>query len=170
MIGWSALALAVALPALVSGQAPPAPPAAAGQAPAGQRGAGPGGPPGAGRGGGAPAGARTAAPVDITGTWVSIVTEDWIERMSPESPPSGVVNTGPGGFGGGGGRGGGGRGGGGAAASTDPCRVYGAGGSMRVPGRLNIAWADDNTLKVDMDAGTQTRLFHFNAAQPALTP
>ena len=167
VIGWSALALAVALPALVSGQAPPAPPAAAGQAPAGQRGAGPGGPPGAGRGGGAPAGARTAAPVDITGTWVSIVTEDWIERMSPESPPSGVVNTGPGGFGGGGGRGGGGRGGGGAAASTDPCRVYGAGGSMRVPGRLNIAWADDNTLKVDMDAGTQTRLFHFNAAQPA---
>ena len=98
----------------------------------------------------------------MTGYWVSIVTEDWIERMSPESPPSGVV--GGGGFGGGGGRGGG---RGGVAASTDPCRVYGAGGSMRVPGRLNITWADDNTLKVEMDAGTQTRLFHFNAAQPA---
>src|SRR6187551_892369 len=92
VIGWSALALAVALPALVSGQAPAAPPA--GQGPAGQRGAGPGGPPGAGRGGGAPAGARTAAPVDMTGYWVSIVTEDWIERMSPESPPSGVVGGG----------------------------------------------------------------------------
>ena len=32
---------------------------------------------------------------------------------------------------------------------------------MRVPGRLNITWADDNTLKIDMDAGTQTRLLRF---------
>jgi hypothetical protein len=122
-----------------------------------QRGAGPGGP---------PAAAKTAAPVDLTGYWVSIVTEDWIERMSPDSPPSGTGG-GIGGFGGGG-RGGGGAPGGrgrGAApaapANTDPCRAYGAGGSMRVPGRLNITWADDNTLKIDMDAGTQTRLLHF---------
>ena len=35
---------------------------------------------------------------------------------------------------------------------------------MRVPGRLNITWADDNTLKVEMDAGTQTRLLHFGQA------
>ena len=114
------------------------------------------------RGGGAPPGppasARAAAPVDLTGYWVSIVTEDWIERMSPDSPPSGV------------GRGG--RGGAAPAQPTapppnaDPCRAYGAGGSMRVPGRLNITWADDNTLKIDMDAGTQTRLLHF-AAKPA---
>ena len=41
---------------------------------------------------------------------------------------------------------------------------------MRVPGRLNISWADDNTLKVDMDAGTQTRLFRFNATVPPGTP
>ena len=34
--------------------------------------------------------------------------------------------------------------------------------SLRVPGRLNITWADDNTLKVDMDSGTQTRFLHFN--------
>ena len=47
----------------------------------------------------------------------------------------------------------------------DPCRAYGGGGSLRVPGRLNITWADDNTLKIDMDAGTQTRLLHFNAAR-----
>src|ERR1044071_3489549 len=48
----------------------------------GQRG-GPGGP--------APAqSAKAAAPVDLTGYWVSIVTEDWIERMSPDSPPSGT--------------------------------------------------------------------------------
>ena len=32
---------------------------------------------------------------------------------------------------------------------------------MRVPGRLHISWADENTLKVETDAGTQTRLFHF---------
>jgi len=118
-----------------------------------QRGAGPGGP---------PAAAKTAAPVDITGYWVSIVTEDWIERMSPDSPPSGTGG-GIGGFGGGGG-GGRGRGGGpqaAAPANADPCRAYGAGGSMRVPGRLNITWADDNTLKIEMDAGTQTRLLHF---------
>jgi hypothetical protein len=41
---------------------------------------------------------------------------------------------------------------------------------MRVPGRLNISWADDNTLKIDMDAGTQTRLLHFNAPAPEGTP
>jgi hypothetical protein len=102
---------------------------------------------------------------------VSIVTEDWIERMSPDSPPSGTGGGG-GGFGGGGGRGRGGGGGfGGAAAPTtnDACRVYAAGGSLRVPGRLHITWADENTLKVDMDSGTQTRLFHFNA-QPEPGP
>lgn len=48
----------------------------------------------------------------------------------------------------------------------EPCRVYGAGGSMRVPGRLHITWADENTLQVDMDAGTQTRVFHFNPSEP----
>jgi len=38
---------------------------------------------------------------------------------------------------------------------------------MRVPGRLYIHWADDNTLQVDIDSGTQTRLFRFNGAAPA---
>src|SRR5204863_2274188 len=103
----------------------------------------------AGRGGGqgrgaapaapaAGAGAKGAAPVDLTGYWVSIVTEDWIERMSPDSPPSGT----------GGARG---VGRGGAAPpppNADPCRVYGAAGSLRVPGRLHITWEDDNTLKL----------------------
>jgi hypothetical protein len=33
---------------------------------------------------------------------------------------------------------------------------------------MRITWQDDNTLKAEFDAGTQTRLFHFNpAAQPA---
>ena len=38
---------------------------------------------------------------------------------------------------------------------------------MRVPGRLHITWADESTLKMDLDAGTQTRTFHFNAPPPA---
>ena len=37
---------------------------------------------------------------------------------------------------------------------------------MRVPGRVHITWADDNTLKVETDAGTQTRLFHFTGKPP----
>ena len=37
---------------------------------------------------------------------------------------------------------------------------------MRVPGRVHIEWQDDNTLKVEMDSGTQTRLFHFGGGQP----
>src|SRR4051812_7560636 len=96
--------------------------------------------------------AKAAAPVDLTGYWVSIVTEDWIERMSPDSPPSGTG--GRGGLGGGGGRGGAAGAAQPAANASEPCRAYGAAGSLRVPGRLNITWADDNTLKLDMDAGT----------------
>jgi hypothetical protein len=148
---WLAVALALAVP--VAGVA---------QAGQGQRGAGAGAPAQA-AGGGRGAGARAAAPVDLTGYWVSIVTEDWIERMAPDSPPSGVGRGGRGVF----------DGGGGAApapsttsAKPDPCRAYGAAGSLRVPGRLNITWADDNTLKIDMDAGTQTRLLHFNPTPP----
>ena len=33
---------------------------------------------------------------------------------------------------------------------------------MRVPGRLRIAWEDDTTLKIETDAGQQTRLLHFD--------
>jgi hypothetical protein len=52
------------------------------------------------------------------------------------------------------------------SAKPEPCRAYGAAGSLRVPGRLNISWADDNTLKIDLDAGTQTRLLHFTPTPP----
>jgi hypothetical protein len=38
---------------------------------------------------------------------------------------------------------------------------------MRLATRLNITWSDDNTLKIDTDAGTQTRLLRFNAPPPA---
>jgi hypothetical protein len=117
-------------------------------------------------GGAAPAVARTAAPVDLTGTWVSVVTEDWRWRM--RTPPKGDYASVPM-----------------TPAATkvangwDPardtaageqCRAYGAPAIMRVPGRIRISWEDDNTLKVDTEAGTQTRLFHFTAPPPAAKP
>jgi hypothetical protein len=37
---------------------------------------------------------------------------------------------------------------------------------MRAPTRLHITWQDENTLKVEMDTGTQTRLFHFGDWKP----
>jgi hypothetical protein len=99
---------------------------------------------------------RDAAPVDLAGYWVSVVTEDWIERMSPDSPPSGT------GF----------RGGTPPAPRpvsnpNEPCRVYGAAGSLRVPGRVQITWLDNSTLEIDLDAGSQRRVLHFDSAGAA---
>ncbi|MBI4887401.1 MAG: hypothetical protein HY824_09925 [Acidobacteria bacterium] len=116
-------------------------------------------------------GARAAAPRDFTGYWVSVVTEHWHLRML--MPPKGdysMLPLTPEGRK--------------AADAWDPardkadgneCRSYGAANIMRVPGRLHIHWADDNTLQVDADSGTQTRLFHFappqgRGAPPAGTP
>jgi hypothetical protein len=56
------------------------------------------------------------------------------------------------------------------AAQGNECRPYGAGGIMRVPGRLHISWEDDDTLRVDTDAGSQSRLFHFGDVTPASAP
>ena len=113
-----------------------------------------------GRGGGAvPAGpAQTTAPVDLTGTWVSVVTEDWRWRMmTPQKGANGQADVGsipasPAGRQ--------------AANAWDPakegsCEAYGVGGLMRMPGRLKISWQDENTLKIESDAGQQTRLLHF---------
>jgi hypothetical protein len=106
---------------------------------------------------------KANAPEDITGYWVSIVTEDWRFRMV--TPAKGDYASVP--------LNGAGRG---AADKWDPakdeasgeqCKSYGAPGLMRAPGRLHITWPDENTIKVDMDAGTQTRIFHFNSAAPA---
>lgn len=105
---------------------------------------------------------RAAEAFDPTGYWVSIVTEDWRYRMV--TPPKGNVLGVP--LNPEGRR---------MANAWDPakdeadgnqCKWYGAASIMRVPGRLHITWQDDTTLKVEMDAGTQTRLFHFNAKQP----
>jgi hypothetical protein len=50
-------------------------------------------------------------------------------------------------------------------ASGEQCRSYGAPNIMRMPGRVHITWQDDETLKLEADAGTQTRLFYFGAPQ-----
>ncbi len=41
------------------------------------------------------------------------------------------------------------------------CKAYGAAGLMRMPTRLNISWQGDDVLKVESDAGQQTRLLQF---------
>lgn len=112
---------------------------------------------GRGRAGGPPQTPRQAAPIDLAGYWVSPIIEDWKYRMV--TPTKGVFDAIPlnpegrklG-------------------ESWDPakdeaageqCRAYGAGGIMRLPGRLRISWQDDTTLKVETDTGTQTRLLRF---------
>lgn len=106
--------------------------------------------------------AKAAAPIDLTGYWVSVVTEDWRFRMMTPAKgdyPSIPLNAE----------------GRKVAESWDPakdeaageaCKGYGAGALLRLPGRLHVTWQDDATLKVEMDTGTQTRLFHFGRPQP----
>ena len=109
---------------------------------------------------------KEAAPVDLTGNWVSIVAEDWRWRMV--TPPKGDFSSVP--FN--------------AEAKKigdawDPakdeaageqCKAYGAVGAMRQPGRIRFTWADDNTLKIETEAGTQTRLLHFGTASRSEEP
>lgn len=119
-----------------------------------------------GRGGQPPQSPRAAAPIDLTGYWVSLISEDWRWRMvTPLKGDSAsipinqaakeIVN------------------------AWDPakdevaglqCKAYGAPAIMRVPGRLNITWQDDTTLKIETDAGTQTRLLRFGSQVPPNTP
>jgi len=116
-----------------------------------------------GRGGAQPPrSAKEAAPEDLTGNWVSPVMEDYRWRMI--TPLKGDAASVP------------------INAEArkivdawDPakeeaagtqCKAYGAPAIMRVPGRLRISWQDDNTLKIETDAGTQTRLFHFGGQPP----
>jgi hypothetical protein len=118
------------------------------------------------RGPSASAQARTpkaVAPIDLTGYWVSVVTEDWLWRMvTPKTGDVASVPLNPEGRR--------------VAGLWDPardeaageqCRAYGAGGVMRLPGRLHITWADEDTLRIDTDAGTQTRLLHFGTTPDA---
>jgi hypothetical protein len=112
------------------------------------------------RGGGAPQGpplsAWAAAHFDLTGYWMPIITEDWRTRMTtaPRGDYAGVPLTAEGRK---------------AADAWDPaadtgdlaCRAYGVGGLMRMPLRLHITWADDQTLRLESDAGGQVRLLRF---------
>lgn len=108
--------------------------------------------------------AQRFAPVDLTGTWVSVVTEDWQVRMLP--PPKGdfeslpltraardaanQANMAQ------------------VAAAGRACEAYGAPIIMREPGRVRISWQDGSTLKLETDAGQQTRLFHFERQTSAV--
>jgi hypothetical protein len=110
----------------------------------------------------APRTAKSAAVFDPAGYWVALVTEDWRFRMV--TPPKGdyasvpltpegrrVADTWD------------------LAkdeASGNQCKAYGVGGIVRQPGRLHVTWQDDNTLKLEFDAGQQTRLIHFGGSQP----
>jgi hypothetical protein len=150
----SLIATALTVAALAGAQIPYNPSAAT--PPAGGRGGGRGGP---------AQPPKQAAPIDMTGYWVSVVTEDWKFRMvTPRKGNySGVPLNAEGRK---------------LADTWDPakdeaagnqCRAYGAPALMRIPGRLHITWADDRTMKVETDAGTQTRVFHFGG-EPDATP
>ena len=113
--------------------------------------------------GAAPQTPQQAAAIDLGGYWVSVVNEDWRVRMV--TPPKGYYESVPMTP---------------AArqiadawdpakdeAAGNQCKAYGAAAIMRIPSRLHFTWKDPNTLQLDIDAGTQTRLFHFGAAPAA---
>jgi hypothetical protein len=115
-----------------------------------------------GRGGGPPATGRAAAAIDLTGYWVSVINEDWRLRMvTPKKGAFDALTLNAEGR---------------RVGNTwDPdrdekageqCKAYGAANIMRLPGRLHVTWENDNTLRIDTDTGTQTRLFHFDNAAP----
>src|SRR6516162_11747256 len=95
----------------------------------------------------APPAAKSLAPTDLTGYWLSVVTEDWRFRMVTPAKgdyPSIPLN---------------------AEglrvadrwdpakdeAAGDTCKAYGAAAIMRMPGRIHITWQDDLTVKVETD-------------------
>jgi len=107
--------------------------------------------------------AKAAAPIDLTGYWVSVITQDWRWRMV--TPARGDYSSVPITL---------------AAkkigdawdpakdeAAGEQCRAYGAAAIMSLPTRLHITWQDDNTLNVATDAGEQTRVLHFGNYKPA---
>ena len=121
------------------------------------------------RGQGAPAApqtARQAAAIDLTGTWVSVISEDWPQRMLPARkgeytriPLNAAARK--------------------VADTWDPardeaageqCKGYTAAGITRMPGRIRLSWQDDYTMKMELEAGSQTRLFHFRPGPPPAEP
>src|SRR5262245_25755381 len=108
---------------------------------------------------------QAAAPIDVTGYWVSLVVDEWRFRVSPQkgdipylplnAQARQIANAWD-------------------AAKDESdgqqCKAYGAIGVMQRPGRLHITWDNPDTLKIDADAGTQTRLIHFTAPPAQLGP
>jgi hypothetical protein len=110
----------------------------------------------------AQASAREAQPIDITGHWVSLITDDWIYRMV--TPARGDYSYVP--LNAEGRR---------VADTWDPardaaqgeeCKAYAAPAIMRLPSRVHITWQDDDTLLLDIDTGMQQRLFRFGRPAP----
>lgn len=110
----------------------------------------------------APQTPQSSAPIDLTGYWVSIVTESWRFRMV--TPARGDYASIPI-----------------TKAALDVadrwnaakdvadgalCKAYGGAAMLNIPGRLLVTWQDENTLKVEMDNGQQTRLLHFKKGDP----
>jgi hypothetical protein len=102
---------------------------------------------------------KAGAMIDLTGNWVPVISQDWRWRMI--TPPKGdyaSVPLNPNGT---------------AVADSwdlardnaagEQCKAFGAPAIMRVPGRMRISWQDDMTLKLEFDAGQQTRLLRFSA-------
>ena len=101
---------------------------------------------------------RESAPIDLTGQWVAVVNEDWRWRMV--TPPKGDYASVP--LNAEGRR---------VAEQWEPsrdgaCEAYGAAGLLRMPTRVRIEWQDEDTLRLETDAGAQTRVLEFDPAQP----
>ena len=105
---------------------------------------------------GPPPTGQSVAPIDLTGYWESLIVDEWRFRVSPQKGDIPYLPINPAARQ--------------IAMAWDPakdtadgqqCRAYGAVGVMQRPGRLHITWQDANTMKIETDAGTQTRLLHF---------
>ena len=100
--------------------------------------------------------ARQASPIDFTGTWASVVTEDWQWRfVTPivgdyTGVPLNSVGDKT------------------ARAwnhdadlkAGEQCKGFGAAAITRLPTRMQVSWVDDNTMKLDWDLGTQNRVVY----------
>ena len=110
----------------------------------------------------APPTPRARAAFELTGYWVSVVTEDWRWRMV--TPPKGDYNSVP------------------MTAEArkvadtwdiskdGSCLAYGAAGLLRIPTRLHVTWESDTVLKLETDAGAQMRRFVFDTAAQSPGP
>jgi hypothetical protein len=102
---------------------------------------------------------RQMASFDPTGYWVSQIVDEWRFRVSPQKgdilylPLNNEARQ--------------------IANAWDPekdeadgkqCKAYGAIGVMQRPGRLHITWENSATLRVETDAGAQTRWLRFGPA------